>query len=114
MARYGWSVSESGWIVVLTGRPATGKSALAALLHARYGWPVLAKDVLKESLLDTLGDGDRKWSRQLSDASFELLFRLGPCMLSAAPVGVLEGNFREPEHFARVRALARSMSARLL
>ena len=114
MARCGWIVSESGWIVVLTGRPATGKSALAALLHARFGWPVLAKDVVKEALFDTLGGGDRTWSRRLSNASFELLFRLVPRTLSAVPVGVLEGNFREPEHFARVRALACSMSARLL
>jgi predicted kinase len=99
--------------VVITGRPATGKSALAARLHARFGWPLLAKDDIKESLFSSLGCGDRAWSRRLSDASFELLFRLasGPVR---APVNLLEGNFRMPEHVERLRGTARAASARLL
>jgi glucokinase len=107
-------VSGTGWIVAITGRPATGKSALAARLRARFGWPVLAKDVAKEALLDSLGTGDRAWSRRLSDASFELLFRFAPFVPDAARACVLEGNFRGTADYARLGALARSMGARLL
>jgi len=98
---------------VITGRPATGKTALAARLHARFGWPLLAKDDIKETLLDTLGVGDRSWSRRLSDASFELLFRLAAGG-ARSQVSLLEGNFRGAEHVERLRALARASAARLL
>jgi glucokinase len=106
-------VIEPRWIVVITGRPATGKTALAARLHARCGWPLLAKDDIKEALLDTLGAGDRAWSRRLSDASFELLFRLAAGG-ARAQVSLLEGNFRMPEHAERLHVLARTSAARLL
>ena len=105
---------EQKWIVAIAGAPATGKSALAALLRARFGWPLLTKDGIKETLFETLGAGDRAWSRRLSDASFELLFRFAADLIRDAPVSVLEGNFRAPAHLERLRDLADAHGTRLL
>jgi predicted kinase len=44
--------------VLVCGWPGSGRSTLAPPLAAELGWPLLAKDVLKEALLDVLGPPD--------------------------------------------------------
>jgi len=102
------------FIVVLSGASGTGKSTLAARLASSYGWPVLAKDQIKETLLDTLGTGDRAWSRRLSDASFELLFALAAQWCGRTPVLVLDGNFRPDVHVERLSGLCPERGAGLM
>jgi predicted kinase len=110
----GRQAQDQKWVVAITGGPATGKSALAARLVERFGWPLLTKDGIKEALFDTLGTGDRAWSRRLSDASFALLFRVGTDVVRQARVTLVEGNFRAQEHFDRLIDLADMGRARLL
>lgn len=90
----------------MTGLPCSGKSRLATLLAARSGWPLLAKDAIKESLFDTLGWQDRAWSRRMSRASYGLMFDLVPSLLTAHAGLILEGNFRPEEHDVRFAQLA--------
>jgi predicted kinase len=92
-------------LVVITGPPGSGKSSLARALGARLQVPVYAKDSIKEALFDRLGEGDREWSRRLSDAAYAVLFRLAGETLEAGGSAIVEGNFR-PEHAAGVNALA--------
>ena len=127
-------------LIAITGLPASGKSTLARELARRLRAPVLAKDSIKEPLLDVLGHGDRAHSRRLSDASFAVLFALAREMLAhlasgtaahvgpgpaaprapAQPTGsaqppvlILEGNFRPGEHEAPFERLL-SQGARLV
>lgn len=92
-------------LVVITGPPGSGKSSLARALGARLQMPVYAKDSIKEALFDRLGQGDREWSRRLSDAAYGVLFRLAGETLDAGGSAIVEGNFR-PEHVAAMGALA--------
>jgi predicted kinase len=87
----------SRWLVV-TGLPATGKTTLARRLAVRYGLPLLAKDSIKEPLLDALPPPDAAASRRLSDASFAVLFALAADLALAGLDAALEGNFRAGEH----------------
>lgn len=87
-------------LVVVTGPPASGKSELARRLAERLDLPLLAKDVVKEALFDALGAGDLAWSKQLSDAAYEVMFALAPSL----PAAVLEANFR-PGHGPRLLEL---------
>ncbi len=48
-------------IVVVSGIPGSGKTTLATALGQTMGLSVISKDVIKESLMDTLGTGDNDW-----------------------------------------------------
>jgi tRNA uridine 5-carbamoylmethylation protein Kti12 len=57
------------WLIIVTGRPAAGKSTLAKWLGQRLDMPVLSKDGIKEILFEELGWHDREWSKRLGRAS---------------------------------------------
>jgi predicted kinase len=87
-------------VILVTGLTGTGKSTLARELAARHRLPLIAKDHIKEPLLDVLGAADAAQSRRLSDASFAVLFGIAQELVVAGASFVLEGNFRPGEHEA--------------
>jgi predicted kinase len=91
-------------IVVVSGAPGAGKTTLAVPLAARLGYPLFAKDRIKETLHDALGTPapDREWSRRMGAAAMELLWALA----AATPVAVLEANFRPHSDVERERLAA--------
>jgi len=101
---------KPGRVIVVTGLPGTGKSTLARELASRYDMPLLAKDFIKEPLLDVLGATDAAYSRKLSDASFATLFRLAAEWVRGGHDFILEGNFRPGAHEAPLLAALGSAS----
>ncbi|MGQ0835204.1 MAG: AAA family ATPase [Gammaproteobacteria bacterium] len=93
------------FLIIVTGLPASGKTTLARGLAARYRVPLLAKDLVKEPLLDALGAQDALASRRLSDASFLVLAAIATELLRAGGSCIIEGNFRTGEHDALLRPL---------
>jgi predicted kinase len=85
-------------VILVTGLPGTGKSTLARELTARHRLPLIAKDHIKEPLLDVLGAANAAQSRRLSDASFAVLFGIAQELAACGASFVLEGNFRPGEH----------------
>jgi predicted kinase len=92
-------------LIVVTGLPATGKTTLARALARRHSALLLAKDTIKEPLLDVLGAADAAASRALSDASFAVLFAMARELVGSGCDLVLEGNFRPGQHEEPLRAL---------
>ncbi|HEX8995685.1 MAG TPA: ATP-binding protein [Ktedonobacterales bacterium] len=80
-------------LVVITGKPATGKTTLGRRLAVDLRLPFFSKDSLKETLFDSLGADDRAWSRRLGIASFALLRHISEAMLSAGQSLIVEANF---------------------
>jgi predicted kinase len=102
-------------VIVVTGLPGVGKTTLARHLSERYRVPAIAKDLIKEPLLDVLGAADAQRSRQLSDASFAALFRVARELRASGISFVVEGNFRPGEHEAALlQALGTAQVAQVL
>jgi glucokinase len=90
----------TGVLVLVNGPPASGKTTLAVPLATVLGLPLIGKDLIKEALFDTLGSGDRAWSRRLGQASYEVLY----AVVGALPAAVLDANLG-PEAAPRLQAL---------
>ena len=84
--------------VVISGAPGTGKSTVGMAISDALDCPFLSLDVIKETLADSLGTGDERWSDLLGDTAAEVLFRL----TATFPTAVVEGWWRGER---RVRAL---------
>ncbi len=101
------------WLIVITGLPGSGKTTLARQLARTHRLALLAKDDIKEPLLEVLKD-DAGDSRRVSDAAFNVLFNLAHQLLHAGCDLLIEGNFRATGHAAALGALAASRALRCL
>jgi predicted kinase len=92
-------------VVLVSGVPGTGKSAVARPLATELGFALLGKDQIKETLADALGAAQpgREFSRLLGGAAMEVLWTLAADM----PAVVLDANFWVDDRvLRRVNALS--------
>ncbi len=81
-------------VVIVSGRPCTGKTTIARRVAERFSLPLMSKDMCKELLFDTLGWKDREWSKRLGYVSIELLFHFLEAQLIARRSCIVESNFK--------------------
>lgn len=88
-------------IVFISGSPGAGKTTLAVPLADRLGWPLIAKDDIKETLFDAMGGvgGNLEESRRFGAGAMETLWALA----ARCPEVVLEANFRPRSDYERAR-----------
>ncbi len=94
-------------LVIVTGAPATGKTALGKRIAEELQLPFMNKDGIKETLFDSLGWKDREWSKRLGAASMDLLFLFAEGQLRAGRSCVVESNFYPEFDTERFLDLAR-------
>lgn len=102
------------WLIIVTGRPAAGKSTLAAWLGTQLGIPVIGKDHLKEILFAELGWRDREWSKMMGRASVELLYFLARTLLASGTSILIENAFHPELASPTLRAIAQETQATTL
>ena len=83
-------------LILISGAPATGKTVLAHRLAEALPVPVIQRDAIKESLFDSLGVGDREWSKKLGGASFALFNLTVETILAAGRSVIAEAAFHRP------------------
>jgi predicted kinase len=92
-------------LVIITGMTCTGKTTLSRNLAAELNLPLIAKDDIKERLFDSLGWGDREWSKKLGRATFDLLFHLTEVELKAGRSLMIEALFYPQYHLEILQTL---------
>lgn len=80
-------------MIIISGRPCTGKTGLRERLARHYALPVLGKDDFKELLFDGLGWSDRAWSQKVGGVSYDLLRFMTRELCKTGRPFILEGNF---------------------
>ncbi|MEM1231706.1 MAG: AAA family ATPase [Pseudomonadota bacterium] len=78
--------------IILSGAPASGKTALGRALAQRLTLPFLDKDEILESLFEALGVGDPAWRQRLSRASDALFLH----QIEQRPACVAVSFWRHP------------------
>ncbi len=94
-------------LLIVTGHPATGKTTIARCLAKSLHLPLIAKDLLKETLFDSLGWQDRAWSQEIGVAALSLLYQMADTILAAGMPLIVESIFRPELDLARMHDLAR-------
>ncbi len=84
-------------LVIVCGLPATGKTTIAKQLRDRLGWPMFAKDTIKELLFDSSGlapdEATRRLSTRLGRQAITLLFETAREVLQSGTSCIIEANF---------------------
>lgn len=91
-------------VILVVGRPASGKSTISARIAEQLGLPIIAKDALKEILFDTLGHADTAWSEMLGTASFALLDYVIDVQLRAGASFIVDAAYNAAFENAKFQA----------
>jgi predicted kinase len=92
LPRTGKMAVQDTRLVVVTGPPAAGKTTIARAVADRLGWPLVAKDPIKQTLAETLEVRGRAASQRLGVATFDVLFHVLGELLRAGVSAVAEGT----------------------
>ena len=98
-------------IIIVTGRPAAGKSTIAKWLSQQLKLPLVSKDSIREELFDRLGWKDRKWAQELGKASVDMIFYLARAELEVDRSIIMDNSFYPPVSNPRFQALKEQYSA---
>jgi predicted kinase len=92
-------------IIIVTGRPAAGKSTLAKWLSQELKLPLVSKDGIREELFDRLGWKDRKWAQELGKASVDMMFYFARAELEVGRSIIMDNAFYPPISTPRFQVL---------
>jgi len=59
-------------LILIMGLPATGKTTLSKKVAEAFDLPLISRDEIKVQIMDSVGWGDREWSKKVGKASYSL------------------------------------------
>lgn len=105
---------KSAVLIVVTGRPAAGKSAFARKLSIELDIPVVSKDEIREVLFDRLGWGERSWAQKLGLVSIDLMFHFAEKELNAGRSIIMDNAFRPDVTQPQIENLLQATGAKFI
>ncbi|MDR1536413.1 MAG: ATP-binding protein [Clostridiales bacterium] len=84
-------------LIIITGSPATGKTAFAQRLSKELEVPAFCKDFIKISLAENIPISNQEESTRLSKATVSVMINIAQTLLSVGSSLILEANFRPYE-----------------
>lgn len=102
------------YLIIVTGRPAAGKSTLAAKLSQALNIPFVSKDAIREALFDRLGWSDRPWSQQLGIVSIDLMYHFAKTQLASGGSIILDNAFDPDVTTPQIIALQAETQAQVI
>lgn len=84
---------KSAYVILLQGRPATGKTTIGRQIAAALELPFISRDTYKEVLFDAFGSNNEEsieWSKKIGAASFELTYTVINQVLSSGNSCIVE------------------------
>jgi len=97
-------------IIIVTGRPASGKSTFAKWLAQELKLPLVSKDEIREVLFDRLGWKDRKWAQELGKASVDMMFYFAQAELEVGHSIIMDNSFYPPVSNPRFQGLKKEFN----
>lgn len=84
-------------LIIISGPSATGKTTLAQKLSQSLKICWLGKDLIKESLFDSLGWSDREWSKKMDSTAYFMMFEIAKNNLAQNNSLILESDFEQKD-----------------
>lgn len=101
-------------LIVINGRPGSGKTTLAERLSKDLSLPFFSKDEFKELIFDTLGYSDQEWSIKCNVPSYALINLVArKCLLAGQDV-MIESNFNPKFDLERINKIIDESGARVI
>ena len=102
------------FLIIVTGRPAAGKSTLAKQLSQELKIPLVSKDEIREVLFDRLGWDDRPWAQKLGVVSIDLMYYFAKTQLLSGGSIILDNAFDPEVTTPQIIALQAATQAKII
>lgn len=89
------------------GLPATGKTTISKKIAEVFNLPLLARDEIKTKIMDSVGWGDREWSKKIGKTSYDLIYYFIDKLVCSEISFIVESDFAPEfanEKFDRIRS----------
>lgn len=101
-------------LVVVSGKPGSGKTTLAYKLGKAIGCPVICRDVIKEGIVRTLGDGPGISHESMNRLALEAFFETIERFVKNSVTVVVEAAFGKELWIDGLKSILEDVSLRVI
>ena len=105
---------QKPFVIVVTGRPGSGKTTLAHTLAKHIHCPALCRDEFKEGYVHTMGGTHASLGKDLNRRLYDIFFATVDFVVAQGVSVVIEAAFQHPAWFPKLTHLAEVASVALV